>query len=111
MAQNESKTEQQGKASSVADVQTELFERFQAANKRWLDRAQAEASLASELVSKLSSARSIPDAMKAYQDWGTRRFEMMAEDAKHIMDDAQKFMQTGAHMLTNGFASKVKVPA
>jgi hypothetical protein len=54
----------------VADVQTKLFEGYQQANERWLNRVQAEASLASEFVSKLSSARSIPDAMTAYQTWG-----------------------------------------
>ena len=31
---------------------------------------------------------------------------MMAEDTKHALDNAQKFIQIGAHMLTNGFALK-----
>ena len=124
MAQKHNESERQGKSSllnqipvdfaetakkrfeELADAQTELFEQFQEANKRWLDRAQAEANLASEFVSKLSSVRSIPDAMTTCQDWGTRRFEMMTEDAKHVLDDTQKFMQTGAHMLANGFGSK-----
>ena len=90
---------------SFASMQTEFFERFLKANKCWLDRAQAEASLASELASKLSSARSMPDAMTACHEWGGRRLEMMAEDAKRVMDDTQKFMQIGTHMLTNGFGS------
>lgn len=106
MMRNGSGSERGGKISSLAKVQTELFERFQEANKRWRDRVEAEARLTSEFVSKLSSARSIPDAMTAYQDWGTRRFDMMAKDAKHVLDDAQRFMLAGAHMLTNGFASK-----
>lgn len=90
----------------LSDVQSELFERFQEANKRWLNRIQAEASLSSEFVSKLSSAHSIPDAMNVYQEWGARRLEMMAEDVKRVMDDTQKLMQAGTHMLTNGFGSK-----
>jgi len=124
VAQKETQTERQDKVSllnqipvdfaetakkqfkELADAQTELFEQFQEVNKRWLDRAQAEANLASEFVSKLLSARSIPDAMSACQDWGTRRFEMVADDAKHVLDDTQKFMQTSAHALANGFGSK-----
>lgn len=90
----------------LTDVQSELFSRFQDTNKQWLDRVQAEAALSSEFVSKLSSARSIPDAVTVCQEWSTRRFEMMAEDAKHVLDDTQKFMQTGAHILASGFASK-----
>jgi Phasin protein len=87
-----------------ANAQTELFEQFQETNKQWLDRMQAEANLASEFVSKLSSAWSISDAMPAYQEWGTRRCEIMAEDAKHALDNMQKFIQTGADMLASGFA-------
>ena len=92
--------------AECAKAQTELYEKFQETNKQWLDRVQAEAKLASEFVSKLSSARSIPDAMIVCQEWGTRRFEMIAEDAKHVLDDTQKLIRTGAHMVTNGFASK-----
>jgi hypothetical protein len=89
----------------LADVQTELFERNQEANKLWLDRVKAETSLASELVSKLSSARSIPDAMTA-QVLSTRRFDMIAEDARRVLDYTQKFMQMDAQMPASGFGSK-----
>jgi hypothetical protein len=68
-------------------------------NQQWLDRIQAEASLASELASKLTAARSVPDAITAYQNWGSRRFEMMAEDTKHLWDDTQKFIQVSARVL------------
>ena len=90
----------------LADVRTELLARFEEANKWWLDRVQAEANFTSDVVSKLSSARSIPDAMTACQDWGARRFEMAAEDARHILEDTRKFMQMGAHILASGFVSK-----
>ena len=90
-----------------AKAQTEQFDNFQETNRQWLDRVQAEANLASEFVSKLTAARSIPDAMTAYQEWGSRRLEMMAEDTKHIMDNTQKFMQTSsARLLANGWQSK-----
>ena len=49
-------------------TQTELVEKLQEMNRQWFDRAQAEANLASELASKLTAARSIPDAMAAYQE-------------------------------------------
>jgi hypothetical protein len=124
VAQKERQSERQDKASLLnqlpvdfaetaneqleefADVQTELLARFEEANKWWLDRVQAEANFTSDVVSKLSSARSIPDAITACQDWSARRFEMMAEDASHILDDTQKFMQMGAHILASGFGSK-----
>jgi len=84
-------------------AQTEQLSNFQETNRQWLERVQAEASLASELISKLTAARSIPDAMSVYQEWGSRRLEMMAEDIKHLMDNTQKFMQTSAQLIANGW--------
>jgi len=81
-------------------------EQFQERNRQCLDRAQAEANLASEFVSKLVAARSIPDAVKAYQEWGSRRLEMVAEDTEHLMDDTQKFIQMSAQLLATGWQSK-----
>src|SRR5262249_35250237 len=83
-------------------AQTELFEELQEANRHWLDRFQSEANLASEYASKLSSARTIPDAMAVSRDWATRYFQMLAEDGKHFADDTRKFMETGARFFTNG---------
>jgi hypothetical protein len=36
--------------------------------------------------------------MTACQDWGKRRVEMMTEDTKHILDDAQNLMQMSAQL-------------
>jgi hypothetical protein len=66
---------------------------------------QSEANLASEFASKLTTARSIPDAMTACQEWSSRRFEMMAEDGKHLFADTQKFIEAGARLVSNGWLS------
>jgi hypothetical protein len=91
---------------AFANAQTELWERFQETNKHWLDRMQEEAKLASEFVSKVSSARSIPDAMTACQDWGSHRLKIMADDTMHALDDTQKILQAGARLVGNGWQSK-----
>jgi hypothetical protein len=83
-------------------TQTELVEKLQEMNRQWFDRAQSEANLASELASKLTAARSIPDVMAAYQEWASRRFEMMAEDGKHLLADTQKLTEAATHLLPNG---------
>ena len=89
-----------------AKAQTEQWDNFRETNRQWLDRVQAEANLASEFISKLTAVHSIPDAMAAYQQWGNRRLELLAEDTKHLMENAQKFMQTSARLLANGQQSK-----
>ena len=81
------------------NAQTEQLDKLQEANRLWVDSIQAKTNLASEFASKLSSARSIPEALTACQDWGKRRVEMMAEDTKHILDDTQNLMQMNAQVL------------
>jgi hypothetical protein len=88
-----------------ADAQTELVEQCQDANRHWLDRIEAEITIASEFTIKLTAAHSIPEAMTACQEWGDRRLDMMAEDTRHFLDDTQKFMQAGVRLIANGWQS------
>ena len=41
----------------------------------------------------------------ACQEWTSRRFEMIADDGKHLLADTQKFMETGARLVSNGWLS------
>ena len=85
---------------------TELFDSFNQTSRRWLDCVEAETKLTSELAAKLTAARSLPDIMAAYQEWGTRHLEMIGEETKHFLDDAQKLMQSGAHVALTNWQSK-----
>ena len=44
-----------------------------------------------------------PEVATAYQEWATRHMEMAAEDAKRFFADGQKFAETGARLLSNGW--------
>jgi hypothetical protein len=92
----------QKRMEAFVNAQTELLDEIQEANRRWMDRFQSEANLASEYASKLSGARTIPDAMAVSRDWATRYFQMLAEDGRHFADDTRKLMETGARMFANG---------
>ena len=87
------------------NAQTELLGRLQEKNQQWLDRLQQEANLASEFASKLTAARSIPDAMTACQEWTSQWFEIMTEDSRHLLADTQKLIETGARLMSNGSSS------
>ena len=90
----------------LGKAQVELVGKLQEMNRQWLDRMNTEANLTSEFTSKLTSARSVPEAMTACQDWTSRRLEMIAEDGQHILDDAQKIATTGARLLSNAWQLK-----
>ena len=57
------------------------------------------------MTAKLTAARSIAEVATTYQEWASRHMEMSAEDAKRLFADGQKIVQTGAHLLANGWLS------
>ena len=84
-------------------MQSELVEKLQQMNRNWLDRMQSDATLVSEFATELTAARSIPETATVSQKWAARRMEMAAEDAKRLLADGQSFMETGVHLLSNGW--------
>ena len=89
----------------LLNVQKELFENLQETNRHWLECVQSEAALASKFATKLTTTRSIPDAMTTCQEWTGRQIEMMAKDSKLLAADTQRFMETGARLLSSGWWS------
>ena len=84
----------------LLNAQTELLKNLQETNRHWLEIVQSEAALASKFAMKLTTTRSIPDAMTTCQEWSNRQIEMMAEDCKLLVADTQRFMETGARFLS-----------
>lgn len=121
MAQSEARSRQQEKASPLiapfgdfsasgtkrieeyVNAQAELAKMFEGMNRRWADRLQSEANLASDFAAKLMAARSIPDALTACQEWTRQRLELMAEDGKHVLADTQKLMEAGGRLISTGW--------
>jgi hypothetical protein len=92
--------------AAMVELQKDLFETFADTNRDWSARAKAEAELASELTAKVTSARSVPEAMAICQEWTSRRMALMAEDGRRLLSDSQKFMEKGARLLSNGWQAK-----
>ena len=82
---------------------SELLDRFQEANRSWLDHLQSEAALSAEFASKMTAVRSIPDAATVLLEWTNRHMEMTTVDAKHVLADTQKIMEIGVRLLPGGW--------
>ena len=74
-------------------------------NSDWIARATAEVELGLKLSKNLSSAHSVPDAITAYQEWLSEEMSARAEDARLLMSNGQKFMDTSSRLLTNTWTS------
>lgn len=94
------------RVEATAAAQAELFKELQEISQYWTARAKSETDLASELVSKLTGARSIPETATAYQEWASRRMQMALEDGQHLIADSFKLMETAARPFSNGAAGK-----
>jgi hypothetical protein len=93
------------RVQDMINLQAELFKYFQEANRNWFARMQTEAALASKFSAKLAAARSIPETGAVCQEWANRHIELLAEDAKRLVADTEKVMETGARVFANGWAS------
>ena len=92
-------------ADTLMEMQKEIYSLIEQANRDWLARAEKERALASELATKLSAARSLPDVAREYQEWMTRRMEMMAEDGRKFFTDSQKIMNSTVRLMSKGWPS------
>jgi hypothetical protein len=90
-----------GKAQTegMLNFQKELVETYEQVSRAWLDRVQSEAELWSRLGAKLTTTRSVPEAMEAYQKCFAEQMQMTAEDGKRLVEDCQKIAQKFAGSL------------
>lgn len=57
-------------------------------------RVELEQKWFAELSGKLSTVKSLPNAMQAYQEWMTHHVEAMAKDSQKFMANSQKLMSS-----------------
>jgi len=86
-------------AEHLSRFQAELFEKIQEVNRHWLERVQAEATLAAEFAGKMASARSFPDAAAVYQEWASRQLKLAVEDAGYAISTGEALMVMGSRLL------------
>lgn len=89
---------------ALVEMQKELLETIGAMNQAWFERAKSEAELASELVSKLSDARSMPETANVCQECMGKKMDLLVDDGRRLFADSQKFIDIGARFLRNGSA-------
>src|SRR3954454_21444008 len=68
-------------------LQKGLLEAYEAASRAWLARVQAEVAMWSELATKLTATRSVPEALEAYSKSVSQRMQMAADDGKRLFDN------------------------
>ena len=81
------------RTNAMLRLQKELLELYDQAGRDWLAQLNSEAELWSRLATKLARTRSVPDAIKSYQEWVSQRVEMAAADAQRLSDECRTILQ------------------
>jgi len=92
------------RAEAMLRLQKELLDRCEQASRDWFIRLKSETELWTGLATKLGETRSVPDAIKLYQECILQRVEMAKADAQRLSDEYGTFMQKVNRSLTNGWS-------
>ena len=86
---------------NFAKAQAELSATLRDDNQQWIDRVQLKLYSASEFVRKLTAARSILDAIAAYQEWAIQWQRLIAEDGQQLLAESEKLRVAWQHFSFN----------
>lgn len=86
-------------------MQTEMLDALQLISRDWMTCATSETELALNLPNRLAGARTLPEAIAAYQQWLNEWLTMCNEDGRRLVADGQKFMTSGVRCFTSASAS------
>ncbi len=81
-------------------LQKEMLGLLSDMGQDWFARATAEAQLALGLPNRLTAARSIPDAVTAYQEWFGEWMDRCGQDTQRLLSDGQRMFVTGTRSFT-----------
>ena len=90
------------RVETVKEVQKQLLDTFEQFNRQQLARGKQEMEFASEFAGKITSARSVPDVMNAYQSWISKRMALYVEDGRKLFEDGQRVLNTTMKLLSIG---------
>ena len=79
----------QERTESALALQKSLLESYEQASRAWLARVQSEVSLWSDLATKLTATRTVPEALETYSKCVSERMKMAADDGRRLADEAQ----------------------
>lgn len=90
-------------AEAALDMQKDLLGVYDEIGRAWLERTRTEIELWSDLATRISGTRSVPEAMSAYQEFVGQRMQMAADDARRMAADCQALMTRMTRSLPGGW--------
>jgi Phasin protein len=100
----------QERTGAALALQKELLASYEQVNRAWLARVQSEIALWSDLATKLTATKTLPEALEAYAKCVSERMKMAADNGRLLADEAQQITQKIAKALGNGWLNRGPAP-
>src|SRR5215831_17584276 len=104
-AQNSAFKSGNERAEVMLRLQKELLDTCEQASRDWLTRLKSETELWSGLATELAETRSVPNAVKLYQECVLQGVEMAKADAQRLSDGWGTIMQKVNRSLSTGWSA------
>jgi hypothetical protein len=91
----------QERTEAALALQKDLLASYERASRAWLVRVQSEVALWSDLATKLTAARTVPEAFETYSKCVSERMKMAADDGAQLADEARQITQKLMRSLNN----------
>ena len=92
----------QERTETALALQKDLLASYEQASRAWLSRVQLEVTLWSDLATKLTATRTVPEAFETYTKCVSERMKMAADDGARLADEARQITQKLMRSLNGG---------
>jgi hypothetical protein len=92
----------QVRTEAALALQKDLQAAYDEASRTWLARVQSEVALWSDLVTRLTKTRAVPEAIETYTQCISQRMRMAIDDGRLLADEAQQIAAKISKSLGNG---------
>jgi len=89
--------------AAMLGMQKELLDAFEQASRARLSRVKSDMELWSELATKLSTTKSVPEVLRVYQKYVAQRIQMIAEDGQQLFDECQEITHKITWLISSGW--------
>lgn len=85
---------------ALAETQKHFWEVAGKISQIWLDQAQSEAALISEMFGRLAATRSPPDAAAVYQEFANRQIQIFTDSQRRLFKDSEDLLKANTRMFS-----------
>lgn len=78
---------------ALAETQKHFWDVAGKISQVWLDQAQSEAALISEMFGRLAATRSPTDAAAVYQEFANRQVQIIADSNRRLFKDSEDLLK------------------